>query len=189
MNDLKTAAEKKVKESPYPPSAETYLKKIRKNLIRLLCQSDFAEAGTDVDLFGGKEAVSESIAKAVLDLYCLGEVLGVDIKAAIQKEVKKVLGDAGFNPPGHIKEAPPAAAPKEEQAADAAVQPVQEEKTAPCDSLPPKERYKAEFAAAKTEDIVKNVWKQVSADKTLPGADKFALQNDYREALGRVKLA
>jgi len=168
MQDLKTAAEKKVKETAYP-SAETFLKRIRKNLFSLLCQSDFAEAGTDVDLFGGKEAVAQSIAKTVLNFYCLGEVLGVDIKSAIQEEIKKTMGDAGFNPPEHIKEVPPAI--------------VKEEKAA----VPPKERYKAEFAAAKTEDIVKNVWKQVSADKTLPGADKFALQNDYRMALERLK--
>ena len=185
MQDLKTAAEKKVKETAYP-SAETFLKRIRKNLFSLLCQSDFAEAGTDVDLFGGKEAVAQSIAKTVLNFYCLGEVLGVDIKSAIQEEIKKTMGDAGFNPPEHIKEVPPAIV-KEEKAAVPPSQPVQEEKTNADTSLPPKERYKAEFAAAKTEDIVKNVWKQVSADKTLPGADKFALQNDCRTALERLK--
>ncbi len=80
-----------------PKNAKLYLERIRKNLMTLMCQTDVVELSGDLNAFGGDKDVTANISKAVFGLFCVGNVLGVDVAQGIEKHASVVM--ARLTPP------------------------------------------------------------------------------------------
>ena len=96
--DLKELQELSVLQTKAgPKNAKLYLEKIRKNLMTLMCQTDVVELSGDLNAFGGDKDVTANISKAVFGLFCVGNVLGVDVAQGIEKHASVVM--ARLTPP------------------------------------------------------------------------------------------
>ena len=84
--DLKELQELSVLQTKAgPKNAKLYLERIRKNLMTLMCQTDVVELSGDLNAFGGDKDVTANISKAVFGLFCVGNVLGVDVALGMEK--------------------------------------------------------------------------------------------------------
>ena len=71
-----------------PKNAKLYLERIRKNLMTLMCQTDVIELSGDLNAFGGEKDVTANISKAVFGLFCVGNVLGIDVAQGIETRLR-----------------------------------------------------------------------------------------------------
>lgn len=87
LGTIKEVASAHVKSLGDNVSASLFNKGLRTNLITLLCQSETVEAVGTVEVFGGTKDVIDNMGRAVLNLFCVAEVLGVDLATGIEKAV------------------------------------------------------------------------------------------------------
>lgn len=180
-----------------PKSAKPYLERIRKNLMTLMCQTDVVNLIGDLNAFGGDKDVTTNIGKAVLGLFCVGSVLGVDVALGIEKLASDTAARLA-HPSGSSSDKSTDSAGKETGSqADpwttgkkVSTEPdasSTESKGGSDDSKARKiENYRNALRHPKHKAAIELVWKSISEDRELSGQDKYQLQNEKKEALKRV---
>jgi len=188
------------------PSPRMYLDRVRRNLMALLCKDEIREITGTVDDFGGKESLTDDVKKAVLNLFCLAEVLKVDLAAGL---------DAEFGPTAKAEETDR----REETGAQVTEKttPFQSGKThqvekeaSHCEAAMGtgkpggqssegshassangkenlKETYRKFFRETGSLEQVEHTWKkEIARNKEFDGKDKAELQPDYAAAKKRL---
>ncbi len=191
--DLKELQELSVLQTKAgPKNAKLYLEKIRKNLMTLMCQTDVVELSGDLNAFGGDKDVTANISKAVFGLFCVGNVLGVDVAQGIEKHASVVMArltpTSSSSTDAAVTETDPQAALwTTEKKADTEPDTLSQSSSRSSDNKAMKiDNYKQAFKSQKDKAAIELVWKNISEDKELSGQDKYQLQNDKKEALKRV---
>ncbi len=175
-----------------PKNAKLYLEKIRKNLMTLMCQTDVVELSGDLNAFGGDKDVTANISKAVFNLFCVGNVLGLDVALGMEKFASDVI--ARLTP--LLSSSTDAAVTETdrqaglwttEKKADTEPNSSSQSSSRSSDNKAKKiDNYKQAFKSQKDKAAIELVWKNISEDKELSGQDKYQLQNEKKEALKRV---
>lgn len=207
---IKEVASAHVKSHGDNVSVSIFNKGLRTNLITLLCQSETVEAVGTVEVFGGSKDVASNMGRAVLNLFCVAEVLGVDLSTGIERALSDVrtklsstegaaersqkaqkTEDKSTETTNSETEAAAADEKEklgdEEKPAGAGQQANADNGASGGDEKDKKiETYRTAFKEAKLPTDVRTVWNNVVQDKDLTGPDRFILQNDKKEAEKRV---
>ena len=192
--DLKELQELSVLQTKAgPKNAKLYLEKIRKNLMTLMCQTDVVELSGDLNAFGGDKDVTANISKAVFGLFCIGNVLGVDVALGMEKFASDVIARltpaSSSSTDAAVTETDPQAAlwKTEKKAGTELDTSSTQSNSRSNDSKAKKiENYRHALRSPKDKAAIELVWKNISEDKELSGQDKYQLQNEKKEALKRV---
>jgi len=167
-----------------PKNAKLYLEKIRKNLMTLMCQTDVIELSGDLNAFGGDKDVTANISKAVFGLFCLGNILGIDVSQGVEKlasDTRERLtsvsrsscqADLWTTEKKDDTEPNTSSAQENDSGADSKAKKI--------------ENYRNALRNPRDRAAIDLVWKSISEDKELNGQDKYQLQNEKKEALKRV---
>jgi hypothetical protein len=167
-----------------PKNAKLYLERIRKNLMSLMCQTDVIELSGDLNAFGGDKDVTANISKAVFGLFCVGNVLGIDVAQGIEKlasdttsrlastSTPSCQADLWTTEKKDVTENDTSSAQSNGRGNDS-----REKKI---------ENYRQALRSPKDRAAIELVWKSISEDRELNGQDKYQLQNEKKEALKRV---
>jgi hypothetical protein len=175
-----------------PKNAKLYLDKIRKNLMTLMCQTDVIELSGDLNAFGGEKDVTANISKAVFGLFCVGNVLGVDVAAGLEKFASYVIAKLASASMSSTEAAvtrrdPQADLWTTEKKADTETDTSSQSGSKSSDNKAKKiENYRRALKSQKDKAGIELIWKNISEDEDLSGQDKYQLQNDKKEALKRV---
>ena len=192
--DLKELQELSVLQTKTgPKNARLYLERIRKNLMTLMCQTDVVELSGDLNAFGGDKDVTANISKAVFGLFCIGNVLGVDVALGMEKFASDVIARltpaSSSSTDAAVTETDPQAAlwKTEKKAGTELDTSSTQSNSRSNDSKAKKiENYGHALRSPKDKAAIELVWKNISEDKELSGQDKYQLQNEKKEALKRV---
>ncbi|MBA4372275.1 MAG: hypothetical protein C0402_05385 [Thermodesulfovibrio sp.] len=180
--------------------------KLRRHLWTLTCQTDIVELTGVLDDFGGDKDVGANIGKAVVALFCLGHLMGMDAKVAIDT-IASELGvppdskpaqKTGANTPpvesaiGGKEGSTPAERAKEGGGTQRSTSSAGDSHDKPGDDTGGDkgrriETYRKAFADAKEKQTTERIWKAIFEDKELTGQEKFQLQTDKKEAMQRLK--
>jgi hypothetical protein len=192
--DLKELQELSVLQTKTgPKNAKLYLERIRKNLMTLMCQTDVVELSGDLNAFGGDKDVTTNISKAVFGLFCVGNVLGIDVTQGMEKLASDAI--VRLTPPSSSS-TDAAVTETDSQTAlwrtekKAGTEPdtssTQSNSRSSDNKAKKIENYKHALRSPKDKAAIELVWKSISEDKELSGQDKYQLQNEKKEALKRV---
>ena len=177
------------------PVPKIFLDKIRKNLMFLMCQSDVVELTGDANAFGGQKEVASSVSKAVINLFCLSEILGADAASEIEAVVSSIKGNSSAKKPDENTKQDKKAegqaqadtkSEAEQKKADTGTQKADEENTEPDTKTRKLEMYSKSFSNAKSKSDIDKVWKDITRDKELKNEEKFQLQSQKNEALKKL---
>jgi 1,2-phenylacetyl-CoA epoxidase PaaB subunit len=175
-----------------PKNAKLYLDKIRKNLMTLMCQTDIIELSGDLNAFGGEKDAVANISKAVFGLFCVGNILGVDVALGMEKFASDVIAklasaSISSSESGVTRRDPQADLWTTEKTADIESDTSSQSGSKSSDNKAKKiENYRRAFKSQKDKAGIELIWKNISEDEDLSGQDKYQLQNDKKEALKRV---
>lgn len=167
-----------------PKNIKLYLDRIRKNLMTLMCQTDVIELSGDLNAFGGDKDVTANISKAVFGLFCVGNVLGIDVAQGIERlasdtttrlaSASRSSCQADLWTTGNKDGTENATSSPQGNGRD---NDGREKKI---------EQYRQALRNPKDRAAVELVWKSISEDRELNGQDKYQLQSEKKEALKRV---
>lgn len=167
-----------------PKNIKLYLDRIRKNLMTLMCQTDVIELSGDLNAFGGDKDVTANISKAVFGLFCVGNVLGIDVAQGIEKLASDTTTRLASTSRSSCQadlwttENKDGTEPATSSAQNKGMGSETKEKKI--------EQYRQALRGPKDRAAIELVWKSISEDKELNGQDKYQLQSEKKEALKRV---
>ena len=192
--DLKELQELSVLQTKAgPKNAKLYLERIRKNLMTLMCQTDVVELSGDLNAFGGDKDVTANISKAVFGLFCVGNVLGVNVAQGMEKlasdAISRLTPPPSSSTDAVVTETDCQAAlwTTEKKAGTAPDTSSTQNNGRSNDSRAKKiENYRHALRSPKDKADIELVWRNISEDKELTGQDKYQLQNEKKEALKRA---
>jgi len=167
-----------------PKNIKLYLDRIRKNLMTLMCQADVIELSGDLNAFGGDKDVTTNISKAIFGLFCVGNVLSIDVAQGIEKLASDTAERLASSSRSSCQADLWTTGNKDgtEPATSSA-----QTKEMGNDSKEKKiEQYRQALRSPKDRAAIELVWKSISEDKELNGQDKYQLQIEKKEALRRV---
>lgn len=167
-----------------PKNAKLYLERIRKNLMTLMCQTDVIELSGDLNAFGGEKDVTANISKAVFGLFCVGNVLGIDIAQGMEKLASDTT--ARLTSPSSSSCQAALWTTEKKAGTEPDTSSKQSNNRSNDDKAKKIENYRQALRSPKDKADIELVWKSISEDKELTGQDKYQLQNEKKEALKRV---
>jgi hypothetical protein len=164
-------------------NVKLYLERIRKNLMTLMCQTDVIELSGDLNAFGGDKDVTANISKAVFGLFCVGNVLGIDLAQGMEKLASDTT--ARLTSPSNSCQAALWSTEKKgsTEPDTSSTQSNGRSNDAKAKKI---ENYRQALRSPKDKADIEHVWRNISEDKELTGQDKYQLQNEKKEALKRV---
>lgn len=171
------AAEKAAGEGK---TTEDRIGAVSKNLSALWLFSD--EMPGVFEALGGREALSESLSKAIMNIFCLAEAMGVDIEGELERRFGAGHprgAEVPSQPSPPAEATPPAPGGKPAEEAPAA------EEQVPSNGKGQKiAMYEKALKGAKNKAEANRIWmKEIGPDRDLGGKDKAALQKVYKEVL------
>jgi len=165
-------------------NVKLYLERIRKNLMTLMCQTDVVELSGDLNAFGGDKDVTANISKAVFGLFCVGDVLGIDLAQGIEKLASDTK--ARLTSPSSSSCQTALWSTEKKGSIEPDTSSAQSNNRSNDGKTTKIENYRQALRSPKDKADIELVWKSISGDKELSGQDKYQLQNEKKEALKRV---
>jgi NTP pyrophosphatase (non-canonical NTP hydrolase) len=150
-------------------TAKTCLDAVRKDLFDLWGRSTRQELEGKAEDFAGPDNLTKGLGDAVLNLFCLAHVFGIDLASAIERRAEA----------GTHRNQPSQAQP--EKVRQPSPGPQDGNGVKPDDKETKIEHYRKALRDAGNQGTLEKTWKEVIADKSLEGKDKAALQKDYIE--------
>ena len=165
-------------------NVKLYLERIRKNLMTLMCQTDVVELSGDLNAFGGDKDVTANISKAVFGLFCVGNVLGIDVVQGMEKLASDTT--ARLTSPSSSSCQTALWSTEKKGSIEPDTSSTQSNNRSNDGKTTKIENYRQALRSPKDKADIELVWKSISGDKELSGQDKYQLQNEKKEALKRV---